>query len=97
MVTMDIVVKVAPIVAVHWNDIGYRLRLDAHEMDIMEAEVSRSGDMRFACKKMIRTWIASSSGREPKTWRTFLAVLHELGIDFYNVIDVLKTDFSSTM
>jgi len=93
---MDIVVKVAPKVAIHWNDIGYCLRLDDHDMEIIEAEASRSGDMRSACKKMLRTWIASASGREPKTWKTLLAVFHELDINFEGVIDVLKKESLAT-
>ena len=92
---MDIVVRVVPLIAVYWNDIGYRLQLEIDEMKIMEAEASRSGDVRSACRKMLSTWISSANGRQPKTWRTLLIALLKLDINCDGVIDVLKKESST--
>jgi len=87
---MDTVVKVAPTVAAHWEDIGYRLKLKDEDIDGIELDVSRSGDTRSACKKVMRTWMKSVYGKEPKIWRTFVMVLKELDIDCGTVLEVLQ-------
>ena len=89
-VAMGTVVKIAPAVASHWEDIGYRLGLKDEEMESIEGEVETSGDTRSACKKVMRIWCKSSHGRDPKTWRTFVIVLHELDIDCTTVLEVLQ-------
>ena len=91
-IVMGTVVKIAPTVATHWEDIGYRLWLEDEDMESIEEEVSRFGDTRSACKKVIKTWIRSARGREPKTWRTFLMVLQELGIDVGDVVERLQEE-----
>ena len=89
-VAMGTVVKVAPVVATHWEEIGYCLGLEDEEMDTIEQEVSRSGDQRSAYRKLMKIWLRSSHGRKPKTWRTFVMVLRELDIDCTSVLEVLQ-------
>ena len=89
-VAMGTVVKITPVVASHWEDIGYRLGLKDEEMESIEGEVKSSGDTRSACKKVMRIWGKSSHGREPKTWRTFVMILRELDIDCTTVLEVLQ-------
>ena len=89
---MGTVVKIAPTVAIHWDDIGYRLGLEDKDMDNIEEDASKTGDTRLACKKVMKTWIRSTYGREPKTWRTFLMVLQELGIDIDYVVKLLQEE-----
>ena len=89
-VTMSVIVKIAPRVATNWEDIGYRLQLEIHDMDIIRNE-SR-GDLRNASKNMLRRWLSSAKGREPKTWRTFIQTLIDLDIDPSNVIAVLEKE-----
>ena len=89
-VTMSVIVKIAPRVATHWEDIGYCLQLEEHDMDIIRNE-SRD-DLRNSCKKMLRKWLSSAKGREPKTWRTFIQTLLDVDIDPSNVIAVLEKE-----
>lgn len=87
---MDVVVRVAPRVASYWNEIGYRLRLQDHNIDIIGRETS--GDFRAACIKVMRLWINSANGRAPKTWGTLVKVLHELDINCSKVIELLQEE-----
>ena len=89
---MDIVVKIAPKVAANWDDIGYCLKLKDEEMAVIEDNVSRSGDTRSACKMVIRTWMRSTHGRSPKTWRTLVTALQELDINSDSVLEVLQKE-----
>ena len=89
---MGTVVKVAPAVATDWEDIGYRLWLEDEDMGSIEGDVSRTGDTRLAYKKVMKTWIKSTRGRKPKTWRTFLMVLQELGINVNPVVALLQEE-----
>lgn len=87
---MNVIVKIAPRVATNWEDIGYCLLLEEHDMDIIRNE-SRD-DLRNACKKMLRRWLDSPKGKEPKTWRTFIQILLDLEIDPSNVIAILEKE-----
>ena len=87
---MSVIVKIAPRVATDWEDIGYCLQLEDHDMDIIRNE-SRD-DLRNACKKMLRRWLNSAKGREPKTWRTFIQTLLDIDIDPSSVIAVLEKE-----
>ena len=87
---MDVVVKIAPRVATHWEDIGYCLRIEEHDMDIIRAE--GPGNLRDACKKMLRKWLSSARGRSPKKWRTFIQALLDLDIDPSSAIAVLEKE-----
>ena len=90
---MNMAVQLVPILAAHWEGIGYRLGLRDEEMDIIEQTMSvESGNKRTACTQVMKTWIRSAHGREPKTWRTFLLVLQELGIDRNTVVEVLQRE-----
>ena len=89
-VTMSVIVKIAPRVATHWEDIGYCLQLQEHEMNIIRTE--SPNDLRNASKKMLRQWLSSARGREPKTWRTFIQTLLDVDIDPSNVIAVLEKE-----
>ena len=89
-VTMSVIVKIAPRVATNWEDIGYCLKLEEHEMNIIRTE--SPNDLRNASKKMLRKWLGSARGREPKTWRTFLQTLLDVDIDPGNVIAVLEKE-----
>ena len=89
---MDIVVKIAPKVAANWEDIGYCLKLKDEDMENIEEDVSRSGDTRSASKKVMKTWIRCTHGREPKTWRTFMTALQELDIKCDPVLEVLQKE-----
>ena len=89
-VTMSVIVKIAPRVATNWEDIGYCLQLEDHDMDIIRNE-SRD-DLRNASKKMLRRWLSSTKGREPKTWRTFIQTLLDVDVDPSNVIAVLEKE-----
>ena len=92
LVTMNVIVKIAPRVATHWEDIGYCLQLEEHEMNIIRTE--SPNDLRNASKKMLRQWLSSARGRsrEPKTWRTFIQTLLDVDIDPSNVIAVLEKE-----
>ena len=87
---MDVIVKIAPRVATTWLDIGYCLKLEEHDLEIIENECR--GDLRVACRKMLRRWLSSAKGRTPKTWRTFIQVLFELDIDSSSVVTVLEKE-----
>ena len=87
---MSVIVKIAPRVAANWEDIGYCLLLEEHDMAIIRNE-SRD-DLRNACKKMLRRWLSSVKGREPKTWKTFIQTLLDIEIDPSNVIAVLEKE-----
>ena len=89
-VTMSVIAKIAPRVATNWVYIGHCLQLEDHEMEIIEAE--SHGNLRNACIKMLKKWLSSAKGREPKTWRTFIQTLHEVDIDPSNVIAVLEKE-----
>ena len=89
---MGTVVKIAPVVATRWEDIGYRLWLEDKEMENIENEVLKSGDIRLASKKVLKTWIKCTHGRQPKTWRMFITVLQELGIDIGPVVELLQKE-----
>ena len=87
---MDVIVKVTSKVAHQWEDIGYCLKLEEHDIQTIEAE---SRDLRkVACRKMLQKWLGSAKGRVPKTWRTFIIVLRELDIDPNSVIAVLEKE-----
>jgi len=87
---MDIIVKVAPRIATQWVEIGYCLKIEEHDLDIIENETH--GDLRVACRKMMRKWLSSAKGRTPKTWRTFIQALLELDIDCSSVVAVLEKE-----
>jgi len=87
---MDVFVCVAPRVANFWEEIGYRLRLQDHDIDIIGRETA--GDLRAACNKMMKAWIGGAHGRMPKTWRTFVTVLQDLEIDCNDVIELLQRE-----
>ena len=89
-VNMSVIVKIAPRVATHWEDIGYCLQLEEHYMDIIRNE--SCDDLRNASKKMLRRWLTSAKGREPKTWRTLIQTLLDVDIDPSNVIAVLEKE-----
>ena len=92
LVTMSVIVKMAPRVATNWEDIGYCLQLEEHEMNIIRSESLIMNDLRNASKKMLRLWLDSARGREPKTWRTFIQTLLDVAIDPSNVIAVLEKE-----
>ena len=85
---MKVAVQIALTLAAQWECVGYCLELREEEMDSIEQ--STSGDERSAYMKVMKTWIRSTDGREPKTWRTFLLVLQELDINCDTVVEVLK-------
>ena len=89
-VDMSVIVKIAPRVATHWEDIGYCLQLEEHDMDIIRNE--SCDDLQNASKKMLRRWLTSAKGREPKPWRTFIQTLLDVDIDPSNVIAVLEKE-----
>ena len=89
---MRTVVKIVPIVSVHWEDIGYRLRLDYQHMCNLETEVTKSGDKRSACRQVMKTWISSTRGKGQKTWKDFVMVLHDLSINCDTVIELLQDE-----
>ena len=89
---MNMVVKLVPKVATNWEIIGYCLGLEDEDMDTIEESVSRTSDMKSACTKVIKAWIKSTHGREPKTWRTFMTALQELDIDCDPVLEVLQKE-----
>ena len=86
---MNVIVKIAPKVANNWEDIGYCL-LDEHEINIIRSE--SQNDFKNAFKNMLKRWLASARGREPKTWRTFLQTLLDININPSNVIAVLEKE-----
>ena len=87
---MNIIIKIAPKVATHWVDIGYCLKLEEHDIDIIKNE--SHNDSRVACRQMLRKRLSLVKGRMPKTWRTFIQALLELDIDPNNVIAVLEKE-----
>ena len=87
---MNVMVKVVPKVATDWEEIGYCLELRDKEMADIEADVLRSGDVKSACKMVMKTWMRSTHGRSPKTWRTLMTVLEELDINSDSVLEVLQ-------
>ena len=89
-VTTSVIVKIAPRVAINWEDIGYCLQLEEHDMDVIMNE-SRD-NLRKASNKMLRRWLCSAKGREPKTWRTFIQTLLDIDFDPSNVIAVLEKE-----
>ena len=89
-ITMNVMVKVVPKVATDWEEIGYCLELRDKEMADIEADVLRSGDVKSACKMVMKTWMRSTHGRSPKTWRTLMTVLEELDINSDSVLEVLQ-------
>jgi len=89
---MDVVVKIAPKLAPDWEDIGYCLKLKDEDMESIEDNLSRSGDKKSACKMVMKTWMRSTHGRTPKTWRTLITVLQELDIDCNSVLEVLQKE-----
>ena len=88
-VSMSVIVKIAPRVATNWEDIGYCL-LEDHEIDIIRSE--SPNDLRSASKKMLRQWLESATGKQPKTWRTFLQAFLDVHIDPRKVIAVLDKE-----
>jgi len=54
--------------------------------------VAESGDQRSACREVMKTWIKSTHGQVSKTWREFVMVLHESGINYDNVIELLQEE-----
>ena len=87
---MTVIVKIAPVVAANWEDIGYRLKIEPHEIDTIRVE--EHGDFKMASKKMLRKWLTSTKGKIPKTWRTFVETLLDIDIDPTSVIEVLKKE-----
>ena len=61
--------------AKHWDNIRYQLGLKDKDMDSIEEDASKTDDRRLAGKKVMKTWIGFTNGKEikePKIWTSWV-------------------------
>ena len=82
-VTMAVIPLIAPSLAVHWENIGYRLGVgdenSSWEIDTIKKTYANPTECFNA---VIQKWISGCSGKSPKIWGTFENILTSLNINF---------------